>query len=106
MAHITLSDENFQSEVLDSEKPVLVDFWAPWCMPCQMLAPVLEEVEKEIGDKAKVAKLNVDENQETSAKYEIRSIPNVMVFKGGEAVEQLVGLRQKEEYIEALNKHL
>lgn len=106
MSHIELTDDNLQSEVLDHKGVVLVDFWAPWCMPCQMLGPIIEELGKEMGDKVKIGKMNVDENQEMAAKYEVRSIPNVMVFKDGEMVEQIVGVRTKEEYVEALNKQI
>lgn len=106
MAHIELTDDSFQSEVLDSDKVVLVDFWAPWCMPCQMLAPIIDQVAEEIGEDIKVGKLNVDENQTMAGKYEVRSIPNVMIFKGGEVVEQIVGLRPKEDYVEAVKKHI
>ncbi|MEA3357377.1 MAG: thioredoxin, partial [Patescibacteria group bacterium] len=95
MSEITLTDENFSSEVLDSNKPVLVDFWASWCMPCKMLGPIIEEVAVEFGDKVKVCKLNVDEAGETASKYSIMSIPAVFIFKSGEAVERLIGLRQK-----------
>lgn len=105
MAHIDVTDNTFEDEVLKSDKVVLVDFWAGWCMPCQMLGPIIEEVAEEIGDKAKVCKVNVDESKETASKYGIMSIPAVFIFKGGNVVEELVGLRQKDEYLAALNKH-
>lgn len=100
-----VTDSDFKKEVLESEKPVLVDFWASWCMPCQMLTPILEEVEYEVGDKIKVCKVNVEENNETSGEYGIMSIPAVFLFKDGEIVEKIVGLRQKDDYLEVIEKH-
>jgi thioredoxin 1 len=84
---------------------VLVDFWAPWCGPCQMLGPIIEEVEKEMGDKIKVQKINVDEETELAAQYTISSIPAVYIFVDGEVKETIVGLRQKQDYIDALNRY-
>lgn len=104
MSHVDVTDENFEQEVLAGDKPVLVDFWAPWCMPCQMLAPVIHDLAEEYADKAKICKVNVDEARESSTKYSIMSIPAVFIFKGGKVVEQLIGLRPKEDYIEALNR--
>ncbi len=106
MAHIDVTDDTFQKEVLDSDKVVLVDFWAGWCMPCQMLGPVINDISEEIGDKAKVCKVNVDEAREISSKYGIMSIPAVFIFKKGEVVDQLIGLRPKEDYLSALNKYI
>ena len=92
--HIT--DDDFTKEVLESNLPVLVDFWAPWCAPCLMAAPVIEEIAKDYAGKVKVAKLNVDENQETPGKYGIMSIPTMYVFKNGEVAEQIVGYVPKD----------
>lgn len=93
---MVFTDQNFEAEVMKSDKPVLVDFWAPWCGPCQMMGPVIEELAKEMSDKAKVGKLNVDENPEVAEKYGIMSIPTVMIFKGGKMVKQLVGVQSGE----------
>ncbi len=106
MAHIVLDDNNFASEIESFKGVALVDMWAPWCMPCQMLGPVIEEVANEIGDKAKVGKLNVDENVNTATKYNVSSIPYVVVFKDGQIVDTLVGIRPKQDYIDAINKQL
>ncbi|MGB6649312.1 MAG: thioredoxin, partial [Bacteroidota bacterium] len=91
MKPIELNDTNFQQEVLNSDTPVLVDFWAVWCGPCRMVAPVVEEIAKEYNGKLKVGKLDVDNNPEVSMKFGIRSIPTLMVFKGGQVEEQIVG---------------
>ena len=92
---ITLTSENFDSEVMKTDMPVLVDFWAPWCGPCQMLGPIIEEVAEEYEGKAKVCKVNVDENGPLSAQFAIVSIPTVILFKNGEAVSKNVGLQNK-----------
>lgn len=91
------SDENFENEVLNSETPVLVDFWAPWCGPCRIIAPVVEEISETYEGKLKVGKLNVDDNQKTSMKFGIRSIPTLLVFKDGEVAEQIIGAVPKTE---------
>lgn len=104
MAKIVLTDKAFQEEVLDYKGVVLVDFWAEWCMPCQMLGPIIEEIANESGDTYKIAKLNVDENPEVSQKYQIMSIPTVMIFKDGKPVDALIGVRPKQSYLEALEK--
>jgi thioredoxin 1 len=95
MAEVTVNADNWQSEVLDSSIPVLVDFWADWCMPCKMIAPVLEDLSKEYEGKLKIAKLNVDEANEIASQFNIISIPTLLVFKNGEVVNQHVGAGQK-----------
>jgi thioredoxin 1 len=97
-----ISDSEFNSEVIESDLPVLVDFWAPWCGPCRMLGPIVESLSEELEGKAKVVKVNVDESPETAGKYGITSIPTVMIFKGGEKTETLVGVLPKPKYIESL----
>ena len=94
---ITITKTNFEAEVLKSEKPVLVDFWAPWCGPCRMLAPILAEVAAEKGDKIKVGKVNVDENPELAAQYGISGIPAMLLFKDGKVVATSVGFKPKAE---------
>lgn len=106
MSHVVLTDDTFQEKVLDSEKVVLVDMWAPWCMPCQILGPIIEEVAEEMEGQAVIGKLDVDENPQTAMKYNVMSIPTVMIFKGGEAVETFIGVQSKQVYLEALKKHL
>ena len=101
-----VSDNEWDVEVLSSDTPVLVDFWAPWCGPCKMVAPVVDELAEEYDGKVKFVKLNTDDNIETASKYGIRSIPTLMVFKGGEAVEQVVGFRPKSELKKSLDKAL
>ncbi len=93
---------NFDSEVKNSDLPVLVDFWAPWCGPCKMIGPIVEELAEDFAGKAKVGKVNVDDNQELAGQFGIRGIPTVMLFKGGEVVESFVGLRSKEDLKAAL----
>jgi thioredoxin 1 len=95
---------NFEQEVIKSDTPVLVDFWAPWCGPCKMIGPVIEELAGDYDGKVSVGKVNVDDNQELAVKYGIRGIPTVMLFKGGEAVDSFVGLQQKEDLASALDR--
>jgi thioredoxin 1 len=92
---VTVTDASFVADVLQNDKPVLVDFWAEWCGPCRMVAPVLEEIAAAHGDKIVVAKLNVDENPETAAAYKVMSIPTLNVYKGGQVVKQIVGAKPK-----------
>ncbi len=106
MAHLVLNQDNFKAEVLDYKGVVLVDFWAAWCGPCQMLGPVIEELGDHFEGKAKVGKVNVDENSELSGQYGIMSIPNVIIFKDGKVVENLVGLQDKQSYIDLVQKYL
>lgn len=102
-AIIELTDANFQTEVLDSDQPVLVDFWAEWCMPCRMLAPTIDEIAGEYNGKAKVGKVDTDANREVTMKYGINAIPTVIVFKGGEPVKKFVGMTNKADLATALN---
>lgn len=103
---VILNDSNFDQEVLLSEIPVLVDFWAPWCAPCRMLAPIIEELAEEFSGRLKVCKLNVDENQSTAARYGIRGIPALIIFKNGGIVSQTVGLQPKQNLKEMVEKVL
>ena len=98
------TDQNFEQEVIKCDKPVHVDFWAPWCGPCQMMGPVIEELAKEMSDKSKVGKLNVDENPEISQKYEIMSIPSLKIFKSGKVVKEFTGVQAKDSLKAELNK--
>ncbi|MFD2705242.1 MULTISPECIES: thioredoxin [Salibacterium] len=104
MAIVNVSDQDFTEQT--SEGVVLADFWADWCGPCKMIAPVLEEIDSEMGDQIKIAKLDVDENQETAGKFGVMSIPTLLLFKNGEVVEQITGFQPKEQLEEVLNKHL
>jgi thioredoxin 1 len=106
MQPVHVSDQNFKSEVLDSQTPVLVDFWAVWCGPCKMIAPLVEELAKEYDGKLKVAKMDVDANPKTSMDFGIRSIPTLLVFKGGAVVEQIIGAVPKRHLVDKLSPHL
>jgi thioredoxin 1 len=105
MEHI-FNDANFDAEVIKSAQPVLVDFWAPWCGPCRMMAPFVEELAGELADKIKIGKLNVDENPNTAGSFGIMSIPTFLVFKNGVVAEQIVGGMAKEALADKLSKHL
>lgn len=102
----TFNDGTWEIEVLQSTKPVLVDFWAEWCQPCRVLAPTIQALAVEFGDKVKIGKLNVDENGAVSEKYRIRGIPTVLLFKNGEVKEQVVGLTSKDNLSRLIEKHL
>ncbi len=104
MADVIITDQNFESEVLKSKKPVLVDFWAVWCGPCQVQGPIVEEVATAMEGRAKVGKLNVDENPVTAQKYMVMSIPTIMIFKNGTVVKQFIGVQSKEVLLGELNK--
>ena len=106
MSLIHFTDDSFENEVLKYEGVALVDFWAPWCGPCQALGPVIEEIANEYEGKAKVGKVNVDEERSTAERYMVMSIPTVLVIKNGELVDTLVGLRPKEDYLDALDSNL
>lgn len=100
---LEINDESFDAEVIQSEMPVLVDFWAPWCGPCKAMGPVLEEISKDFEEKVKVCKCNVDDSPATPAKYGIRAIPTLILFKGGEKVEQMVGMMEKKKLTDTVN---
>ena len=104
MAEITITADNFETEVLQADKPVLLDFWATWCGPCRMLAPVVEEIAAEVEGRAKVGKVNVDEEPELAAAFNINSIPTLVVMKGGKAVSMAVGFRPKDQIIAMLDE--
>lgn len=101
---IHVTDGDFQNQVLDAEVPVVVDFWAPWCGPCQMIAPVLEELAEEYGDKVRFVKLNTDENRDTAAKYGIMGIPTLKIFKGGAEADSMSGAAPKDYLKEFIDK--
>ena len=105
MATTPVTDGNFEAEVLKSETPVLVDFWAEWCGPCRGLGPKLEEISEEMSEKLRVVKINIDENPESPAKYGVRGIPTMILFKGGSEVDQIVGNQPKENIVALLEKH-
>ena len=102
----TTTDDKFEEDVIKSKETVLVDFWAEWCGPCKALAPKLEEIASELNGKLKVIKVNIDENPATPAKYGVRGIPTLIVFKAGENVDQIVGNHPKENILEVVEKHI
>ncbi|QKG84027.1 thioredoxin [Kroppenstedtia pulmonis] len=104
MAIVDVTDQSFKNEVASGT--VLVDFWAPWCGPCKMIAPVLDEIDQEMGDKLKIAKVNVDNNPDTAGEYGVMSIPTLMVFKDGEVVDKLHGFQPKEQLSQWLSNHI
>jgi len=106
MATCIITDQNFEKEVLKAEVPVLVDFWAAWCGPCKIIAPIIDEIAEELEGKIKVCKINVDENPITPGKYGIRAIPTLIIFKKGEPIEVIVGAVSKSVILNALNKAL
>lgn len=99
-----ISDSNFKAEVLDSKATILVDFWAPWCGPCKSIAPVLDELAKEFSGKLHIMKMNVDENPRTPSMYNVRGIPNLVIFKNGEVFDQLVGAVPKDQLVAAISR--
>jgi len=101
---VELNDSNFENEVLKSDKPCLVDFWAEWCGPCQMVGPIVEEIATEYAGKLKVGKLNVDQNSQTATKYGIMSIPSLIIFNGGKVVDQIIGAVPKKQFLEKIEK--
>ncbi|MGB3769338.1 MAG: thioredoxin [Phormidesmis sp.] len=106
MSAAQVTDSTFKQEVLESEAPVLVDFWAPWCGPCRMVAPVVEEISEQYDGKVKVVKVNTDENPTVASQYGIRSIPTLMIFKGGQRVDMVVGAVPKTTLANTLEKYL
>ncbi|MCB0408116.1 MAG: thioredoxin [Bdellovibrionales bacterium] len=106
MATTPVTDTNFENDVLNSNTPVLVDFWAEWCGPCKALGPKLEEISNELNGKLKVLKLNIDENPEAPSRYGVRGIPTMILFKSGKEVDSIVGNHSKENIVAMINKHL
>ena len=103
---VDVTDATFQAEVLDSDIPVVVDFWAEWCAPCRQIAPIIKDLAKEYGDRVKVLKMNIDESPQTPGQYRIQSIPTVLAFQNGQVVEQLMGARPKANFEDMIKKLL
>jgi thioredoxin 1 len=103
---VTITKGNFEQQVLKSDKPVLVDFWAEWCGPCRMVAPVMEQLAEEFKGKAVVGKINVDDQNELAGQFRVMSIPTIMLFKGGQVVEKMVGARSKAEFSDIITNNL
>jgi|SRR5258708_20661227 thioredoxin 1 len=103
---LVLTDANFETEVLASDKPVLVDFWAPWCGPCKMIAPTIDAVANDYSGKVRVGKVNTDDNPKTASSYSISAIPTVLVFKGGQVVDRFVGVVNKDKLVTSLNAQI
>lgn len=101
---VDVSDSSFEAEVLQSDQPVVVDFWAEWCAPCRQIAPIIKDLAQQYDGRVKVVKLNVDDSPKTAGNYAIRSIPSVLAFRDGEVVEQLMGARPKSAFVEMLDK--
>lgn len=106
MATIHVTKENFDAEVLQSNVPVLVDFWAPWCGPCKMVGPVMEQLSEEFAGKAKIVKIDVDSQGELAVHYKVMSVPTMIIFKNGEIVDQSIGALPKPHFVDMLNKHI
>lgn len=106
MKPVEITDDNFEAEVIKSDKPVLIDFWAVWCGPCKLIAPIVEELAGEYDGKVKIGKLDVDSNQQTSIKFGVRSIPTLLLFKGGNLKETIIGAVPKSKIVEKLNAAL
>lgn len=103
MSVIKITSENFEEEVIASNKTVIIDFYADWCGPCKMMSPIIDKIAEELGENVKVGKINTDENMDLAEKYEIMSIPTIMIFKNGEVIKKFLGVTDKREIIEAIN---